>query len=306
MQLPNPQQIKELINQAKTVFVIVGPDANFDELAGASALFSGLQIADKDVKFLSPKKLKQSFDISNLEEIKTEVGHQNLLVSFDYSEEAVDKVSYHIGEETNKFYLTIKPKKDHEPLSADTVEFSYTGADADLVFLVGVSSLEDLEQLYFGYEKLYQDKAVVSMYEYPTGFGTVQLDISEVVGYSELVAQLMSETELHIDGKSATHLLAGIEKESRGFKSLTTTADTFEVVARLLRSGAERTEEKMVDSASQRTNEESAKKGKSQEISIKQGKNRSKNNHQDKSQKNITSQGSLNYQPKSGEGGTHS
>jgi len=328
MQLSNLQQIKELIDQAKNVFVIVGPKAGLDELAAASALFTGFQVADKEAKLLSVSVPKQKFGINKLEELKTEVGHQNLLVSFDYSEEAVDKVSYHIGEETNKFYLTIKPKKGYEPLNTNTVEFSYTGADADLIVLIGVGSLEELDQLYFGYEKLFQDTAVVSIYEYPTNFGTVQYDTSETTGYAEFVAQLMNETELYIDEESATHLLASIERASKGFRSPKTSADTFDVVAKLLRSGAVRSEEKQMEPAkpvdqSTKSGEQPAKQAKSQEISIKQDKDRSKNqshSHQQRSQvqnqpqsqqqrqkqKNQSNPGGLNYQPTAGEGGTNS
>lgn len=321
---------------------MVSPKATFDELASASAIFSGLQVADKDVKLLAPSTLKQSFGISKLDELKTEIGYQNLLISFDYNEEAVDQVGYHIGEGTNKFYLTIKPKKGHEPLDSDTIEFSYTGAETDLIITVGVEDLEELEQLYFGYEKLFQDAPVISIYEYPTEFGTVRYDVSENTCYAELVTQLMSSAELHIGSEEATHLLSSIEQQSRGFKSTKTTADTFDVVASLLRLGATRTQERQLqpsipegridtlakkDSTRVQDSEEKSfdiKRG--QDTSVKhQGapvkqtggnprnrgyfKSKHQRSRQRADQQSTDDQrlaGNLNYQPQRGEGGTSS
>lgn len=292
-------------------------------MVATSALYSGLQIADKEVKLLGVDEPRQKFSIKKLDDLKTEIGHQNLLVSFDYNEEAVDKVSYHIGEETNKFYLTIKPKKGYEPLKSDTVEFSYTGAEADLVILVGVSSLEELEQLYFGYEKLYQDSAVIAINEYQTSFGTVKYDLEESTSYSELVAVLMNETELVIDQESATQLLSGIEQESKGFRSPKTSADTFEVVAKLMRLGAVRLEEKEIEATESVSKEVPINLGQGKKYRSEQaqqhrkGHNHNKNhrlssnhNHNRSHGQDPKNQqqapGSLNYQPTTGEGGANS
>jgi hypothetical protein len=212
-------------------------------MVAASALLVGLQVADKEVKLLSSKAptLKgQKATLTRLSELKTELGHQNLSISFDYSEEAVDKVSYHIGEETNKFYLTVKPKKGYEPLDTNSVEFSYTGAEVDLIILIGVGNLEELEQLYFGYEKLYQDTATISIYDYPTNHGTVKYDVTQTTGYAELIAQMLNQLGLHIDAEHATNLLSALEQTSRGFSSPNTSAESFELVAQLLRLGAVR------------------------------------------------------------------
>ena len=305
MEIPNAQQTKDLLAQAKTVYVIVGTQPDSDVMAAAGALCASLQVADKDVRFFSPRKPDQTHGVAWAENIKSEIGHQNLTISFDYSEDSVDKVSYHIGEETNKFYLTIKPKKGKDPLNSDSVEFSYTGAEADLVILVGVSNLEDLEQLYFGYEKLYKDTGIISINTYPTSFGTIKFDTTKVTGYAELVAQMIDTFGWSLNADVATSLLRVLEQTSNNFSSHKATADTFEVAAQLLRNGARRTqpEYRSPSVAVPADNTSVSQQPKQQEISVaredskQSGQKNQQKQHkkQDKQQKKKA--GGLAYQP---------
>lgn len=234
------RQIESLLENARTIFVMVTSDPSIDQLASAVAIHQALQTAGKDARLYSPEIPRDDFDLEGADAIKTEVGNQNLTISFDYSEEAVDKVSYHIGEETNKFYLTIKPKKGAEPLSTDSVEFAYTGAEADLVFVIGAVQLESLEQLYFGYENLYRDTPVVSINSFPATYGTVKLSTSGAGSMSEMVAKIIQDLGIALNSEAATNLLRGIDWATDSFQSFTATAETFEMAAALMRSGARR------------------------------------------------------------------
>ncbi len=234
------RQLQSLLENARTIFIMYGSDPSLDQLAVGTALHQAILSSGKDAQLFSPQKPSDDFRLAGAEATKTEVGNQNLTVSFNYSEEAVDKVSYHIGEETNKFYLTIKPKKGSEPLSADDVEFSYTGADTDLIFVIGVDQLENLEQLYFGYENLFRDVPVVSLNTFATGFGTVKINTGSAGSMSEIVAKLLFDLGFTLDDRSATNLLMGIDWATDSFQSFTSTAETFEMVGALMRSGARR------------------------------------------------------------------
>lgn len=232
------RQLQSLLENAQIVLIMYGPNPTLDELAAAAALQDGLKRSGKDASLYSPEK--PQLDAAEAAKItKTEVGNQNLVVSFDYSEEAVDKVSYHIGEETNRFYLTIKPSRGHAPLDADTIDYSYTGAEADIIFMVGVDRLEDLEQLYIGYEDLYSNTPIVTLNDLPTNYGTIKLG-ADSASISEAAATVLKELQLSINPDIATNLLSGIEEATDNMQTLDTTADTFEIAAHLLRSGAVR------------------------------------------------------------------
>ena len=238
----NSSLFKNLFEQAQTVLVVYPPDALRDHLFAATALYKTLQLqTNKKISLISSRDLSQDeSDIVYLSDTKTDIGHKNLCISFDHTEQAVDKVSYHVDEVNKKFYLTIKPKDGQEPLSHETVEFSYVGAEADMIILIGVDNLNSLEQVYFGYENMYQSTALISINSYLTDFGNMKVDITGHSSVSEYVGALLQSLQLALDPESATNLLAGIDEETNRLTAFTTTPETFEMVARLLRGGARR------------------------------------------------------------------
>lgn len=240
-------QLKELLTPAHTILVALGSTPTFDQTASAVALALALQAQGKEVILAAPTKPKVGdSELVGVEQLKTELGHQNLHITFDYTPTSVDKVSYHIDEERQKFYLVIKPQKGAKPLDSSSVNFTYAGAEADLVFLIGVHQFEALEQLYTGYEELYQNAGLVTLHTFEPEIGHIKLNSSGFSGVSEAMGTLLLHLAAEITADVATDLLAGIENSTDSFKSLSTTADTFELVARLMRSGARRLKRKTV------------------------------------------------------------
>ncbi len=234
-------QIKDFINSAQSILVLISPASDLDVLAASSALFLSLEESGKDVVYASPELPSESNQhLVGTDRIKTEISNKNLIVSFDYQEAAVEKVSYHIGEETNRFYLTIQPQKSHQPLDKDTVEVGYVGAEADLVFLVGVSSYESLEHLYLGNESVFADTTVISINNYDSDVGDVKVNTTDHVNLSCAMAEIIRKTELSLNGDIATNLLLSIEKTTDSFRSLSITPELLETAAWLMRQGARR------------------------------------------------------------------
>jgi len=233
--------LQHLIPEANTFLVVLGPQATLDQVATATGLYSALQAAGKDVSLLSPSELSpEAYPLELLNEVRTQLGNRDLSISFAYQPEAVDKVSYHIDEESQRFCLVIKPQKGAKPVDNKTVEFEYTGAEADLIFLVGVHNLESLEQLYFGYEQLYTNTNLVTLHTFEPNVGNIKIDTSGTSCMSETTAQLLQQLQLSISAEAATNLLIAIQGATNEFQSLVATAETFETVAYLLRSGARR------------------------------------------------------------------
>jgi hypothetical protein len=242
-------QLQQLLDSARSIFIMYPAEASLDQRAVAAALYLGLSQQEKAVQLISSRKpeTQEATALAGLEHTIHEIGNQNLTISFPYSPDQVDKVSYHIGEESKRFFLTIKPKPGVSPLETSTVEFSYTGAAVDAIFLVGVKDLESLEQLYFGYEQLYQEVPTVSLAMHTPSFGTHKIDASSASSLSEVAAQLLQQLSVSLDSDIATNLLAGIEASTKNLSSPATSAETFETVARLLRAGARRSFRKIKD-----------------------------------------------------------
>lgn len=233
-------QFKALLDVSKTIVVIVKTDPSLDQLATASSLFLALSQAGKEVLFLSPSSPSSNHELSGVENISTKMGNQNLVVSFDYSEELVDKVGYHIGEESGKFFLTIKPKKGHPPLDSSKVEFGYTGMEADLAILIGIHDLETLDDLYFGSESFYQDVPLVTIHNFETELGALQFDFSTHLCYAEALVEVLEGLNISFSSEIATNLLYSIEDKTESMTNSLASAKTFETVAKLLRAGARR------------------------------------------------------------------
>jgi nanoRNase/pAp phosphatase (c-di-AMP/oligoRNAs hydrolase) len=235
------QQFQEILTNARTISVLIGNQTTDEQVSAASGLALALQNSGKEVQFVGPRQA-QSLPayLQENELYSNSLGKQNLVISFDYDESAVENVAYHIGEETGKFYLTVKPRTGHKPLDTSSVEFAYAGAQADLVILVGVSSYDSLEHLYAANEQFFSESMVISLHTYETSIGSIKFDTSGEPGLSVAVAKLVRDTNLSVSESAATNLLAGIEQSTNNFTSLSTTADALELAAWLMRMGARR------------------------------------------------------------------
>jgi len=243
--------LKQVLANARAVLVVVTAEASLDQMAAASAVAAALAESGHDVTFLTPStSVADKYDLELLDTLSSQIGNRDLTVSFPYQPEAVEKVSYHIDETAQRFCLVIKPQKNHKPLSPEAVAFDYAGVEADLIFLVGVHNLETLEQLYYGYEQLYQNTTTVTLHTFEPNIGTIKLDVSGASCMSEATVGFLKNLQLSVPTGAASNLLQAIEETTDSFKSFAATAETFDAVAALLRWGARRRKKSTVSSAS--------------------------------------------------------
>jgi len=243
-------KFKDILELSQNILIVFPDGADLDLFLATYCFYSFL-LPQKSVRILSPKciqKLPKALEkLIKTDELEHELGKENLLISFPYQEEQVDKVSYYIGEKDKRFYLTIKPKKNVAPLDSSKVEFAYAGAQADLLILCGVENLESLEQLYFAYETLYKgdNNYVVTINDFIPDFGKLNLDISPSSSYCEAMLYLLQDLDSKNEDVLAKSnlpslLLYGIEAKTRGLQSANTDINTFLAVASLLKLGATR------------------------------------------------------------------
>lgn len=235
--------LAERLAAAHSVLVLLPAQPSFDHLAAGLGLTQLLLAQGKEVQLASPEELESPIAVASLigvDLLKQQLGNQNLQVSFAYRPEQVDKVSYHIDETQQRFHLVIKPQKGVPPLDASTVQMEYTGAEAEVVFLIGIHEWTALEHLYQEFETLYQQATVVTLHTFEPEIGTIKLNISGYSGMAEAVGFLALQLQFPLAVDAATNLLQGIEETTDGFRSLATTAETFDLVAQLLRAGARR------------------------------------------------------------------
>ncbi|NCN50857.1 MAG: hypothetical protein GW762_06075 [Candidatus Pacebacteria bacterium] len=231
--------IRSYFEQAHTVTIVCGVEPSIDVLAAVSVLNQALASQGKEIQLVSPNTIDSPV-VSGLGGVEDSIGNQNLVVSFPYDETAVDKVSYHIGEDSGQFFLTIKPKKGHDPLDSNQVEFTYAGVESDLLVLVGVTNFDELNQLYVGYEEFFEKTPKISFTANGSKLGNVNISSTGYSSISECLLVLLNSLQIDFSVDSATNLFSAIDVETDYMRSLKASAITFEAVAQLMRLGARR------------------------------------------------------------------
>ena len=243
---PDLKQVQEALNSAQTIFIVLPAQVNFDKTAAALAFFLSLKKAGKQVFIGCSAPMTVEFSsLVGVDKIQSKLGGRNLLISFDYLEDSIEKVSYNI--ENDKFNLTIQPKQGFAPLSTDKVHYGYTGGRADLILIMGAGSLNDLGDLYQANKGLFEQAKTwdFDISSRQKTFAQKGFFDSQSAAFCETIAGMLAKLKLPVDGDIAVNLFRGLLKATRNFSSPKVGAATFEAAAFCLRSGAKRPQKKI-------------------------------------------------------------
>lgn len=237
----NLNSIQEALNGAKNILILSPANPSLDSIAASLALYLSLKKQGKQVLAACPSSMTVAFNrLIGVNKITDRVGGRNLIISFDYLKDSIEKVSYNI--ESEKFNLVVEPKAGCPPLETDKVSYSYAGSEADLVFIIGALKLEDLDRLYFNEKGVFDNSLTVNIDNRAnnTKFGKVNLVNPQSASCCEILTLLIKRLNLPIDPDTSSNLLAGIEANTSNFQASATSADTFEAAAWCLKNGAKR------------------------------------------------------------------
>ena len=105
-------QIRGLLEQAKSVAIIASPQPSIDAVAASLALYLALSATGKTVSVISTAPMTVEFShLVGVDKIVNTIGTgdgRNMVISFPYQEGSIEKVSYNIEQET--FNLVIEPR----------------------------------------------------------------------------------------------------------------------------------------------------------------------------------------------------
>lgn len=236
------QEGNTLVKNAKTCLVILPPDPSDDLTAAGLGLYLTLKNSDKTAQIGCGTPIKVDHaHLFGINDVKTSVGNQNLMVNIDLREDQLNKVDYDF-DENGKFVLMIQPQPGVPAPDSNSIQFSYSGANADLVFVLGIHSLEELGKIYAD-EKHFLDNATIISLCYsnkPSQIGTIQFHNSTNTSLCETIAFLAKSWNLTPSEDAATNLLGQISAASGpSFQSPKVSPDTFELIAFLMRAGGE-------------------------------------------------------------------
>lgn len=230
--------IEENLKKATSVLITFPGNASFETIAASLSLYLSLKESGKKVTVVSPTQVTVNLaNLVGINQIKQEIGGQDLVISFDYLQDSIEKVSYNI--EDNKFNLVVQTKGGFSPLDPKSVNFSHTGAQGEVVFVLGAKSLNDLGEIYQKNQKLFDESLLVAIDNQVNNnqFGKVNL-VDESVLVTEMVTKLIQALRLPVNTDIANNLFLGLKRGTGNFTKPKVTAGTFEAAAFCLKSGA--------------------------------------------------------------------
>ncbi len=239
------KSFKRLVDSAKSVLILLPTNPVFDQVAAGLALYLALADA-KGVNVACSSDMLVEFNrLIGVNKIKKELGNKNLTITLaGYNPDNIEKVSYDL-EENGEMKLSVITKADGVPPTADQVKLQFSGIAADLVVLVGGQQGSDFPELS---AKDLAGKKVVHI-----GTSEVRVEGRDTISFarpassvSELVGSLIKESGFPVDADCATNLVMGIEEGSKNFTSNGTSADTFAMIADLMRLGGKRVTEAQI------------------------------------------------------------
>ncbi len=240
--IPALDSLKDSLPTIHKALILMSGTPNLDSAAAALGLGQILKAKGVEVQIACPVDMRVEFSrLVGVDDVKKKIGNRNLQISFDYSEDKVEKVSYTISEDGTRFNLVIAPKNNASALDPATVAFDYVGAETDATFLIGVNGYDDIGSIYDEERNVIEGSLTVAVTLFPVPtYAKFHADAQGYSTLSELVAVIASQLSLPFDADGASNLLFGIDSTTQSLSSPLATADTFEMVATLMRAGAKR------------------------------------------------------------------
>ena len=234
-------KIKEILDKATSVLVVTHEHATPDSMGSALALYLGLTAMGKKVTIAAPEPM--TVELSNFvgaNKVVTEVGKKNFIISLDYVEGSIEKVSYNI--EGNKFNLVIEPRPGFESFAEDKVHFQHVGTAADVVIAVDTIHLGGLKKLYEEDKDLFATKPVINIDRHPNNvqYGQVNMIDTQASSVAEMVFAVLNGLGVNVTQDMATNLLNAVYAASNNFTSNVVTVNAFELATACMKLGARR------------------------------------------------------------------
>lgn len=232
---------KDILTPAADVLIVTHEHPTPDAIGSALALYLGLTGLGKKVTVACPDPMVVGLSsFVGADKVTTKMGEKNFVISLDYQEGSIEKVSYNI--EGSRFNLVVEPRAGFEPFSQDKVHYSYQGVSPDVIVSVDTIHLGGLKKLYEDQKELFAAKPIINVDRHPNNaqYGAVNRVNPEASSTAEMVAQLLSELGVALTPDIATNLLNALYGATNSFSAAAVGPMAFELAAACLKAGGKR------------------------------------------------------------------
>lgn len=237
-------RIAEIIGGQKSFAIVLNNSPSFDTVAAGLAFYLALNKLGKNAIIVSSAEIVSDFQsqLTACDKIQKKLMSEgnSLVISFPYTDGAVDKVTYTI--EDNQFHLLIQSKENQTKLNPDQVRYAYAGGKLDAIITIDAQSLDHLGEIYTHQQEEFKGKNIINIDRHLTNgqFGTVNLIGKDFSSTSEIILKLIQILAVEITQEVSTNLFLGIKGATNNFTAYSVNHQTFENCAFLLKIGAEK------------------------------------------------------------------
>ncbi|MEK7577298.1 MAG: DHH family phosphoesterase [Patescibacteria group bacterium] len=232
---------KDIVTNAKDIVIVTHTHPTMDSMGGSLALALGLVSLGKSATVLCADAMTVELSsFIGIDKVSKEFGKKNFVISLDYEDGSIEKVSYNI--ENKKFNLVIEHRAGHEPFTAEKAKYSYQGATADCIITVDTVHFGEFGKLYTDNKENFAGKSIINIdrHNENTNYGAINLVDPVASSSSELVAEFLATLGVKLTTDIATNLLNAIYSATDSFKHANVTSMAFEVASVCLKAGAKR------------------------------------------------------------------
>jgi nanoRNase/pAp phosphatase (c-di-AMP/oligoRNAs hydrolase) len=236
----NLVKIADIINKGASGLIVLCANPSVDAIASATSLYISLNKMGKSVGLACSTPVKSDLVASDKIQPNLTTSGDNLVISFPYSDGAIDKVDYNI--QGNFFNLTIIPRPGALKINPDQVRYSYSGGNLDFIITIDAPNLNSLGNIYTNFQNVFQGKSIINIDRHLTNsyFGLINLVNKSSSSTSEMILKIIRDLNAEIDREVATNLYTGLVTATNNFTSYSVNADTFQAASELLKMGAQK------------------------------------------------------------------
>lgn len=237
----NPDELQksiQILEKAEHIALLLPPETNADILASAEVLTGLLSSKGKRVGFLTAPNIESTIHPESYAALKAQSSLlKEFVISLDTAKAPASELRYE--HQHDHIDIIISPKQ--YPIVKEAISFREGKMLCDCVLALGILDLETFDSAGACDASLFIETPVINLDINPknTRYGETNFVIPEKSSLAELVYDyLVAVYKEPLSANHATMLLSGIMRETDGFKSLCTNADTLLAASELTRLGA--------------------------------------------------------------------
>ncbi|MBI4039418.1 hypothetical protein HY388_01160 [Candidatus Daviesbacteria bacterium] len=232
-------KVRELLLQSKNILIALPQNPNVDQTAAALCLYFALKKVGKSAQVVcADRPTVELSAVIGADLISDQVSGGNLVISIDYTEGSIEKVSYNV--EGDKFNLVIHTPPDASPVTTDKIRFSSSGMVADCIVCIGALSLDDLGKIVKDNQASFSQATIVNIDRQTanTRYGSINVIDKIASSISEMVFLILRSLSQEPDPDIVRNVFAGVLSATDNFQSPHVSPEAFEAAAWCLRHGA--------------------------------------------------------------------